>query len=85
MSATPGAPVSKRTMLTLGGALRAERNRRGLSLREVSERGFISLSFVAEVERGEKNPTVPMLEAIAKGLGMTLGELLLLIAQEVDE
>jgi transcriptional regulator with XRE-family HTH domain len=73
------------TLLTLGGAIRAERNRRALTLREVAARGFISASFVAEVERGEKSPTVPMLEALARGLGMTLGALLLLIAQEVDE
>lgn len=85
MSAAPGQAPSKNTMRTLGACIRAERNRRELPLREVARRGFLSLSFIAEIERGEKNPTVPMLECIARGLGMTLGELLLLIAQEVGD
>ena len=38
----------------LGEVLRAERMRRGLTLRELSGRARISLGYIPEVERGQK-------------------------------
>lgn len=75
----------KNLLMSIGTVIRTERYRQGLSLKDVAGRGYLSFSFLAEVERGESNPTFPMLEAIAKGLGLTVGDLLELAIKGPEE
>jgi transcriptional regulator with XRE-family HTH domain len=64
----------------IGETLRAERNERGLTLRQVAEGAHVSVSYLAEIERGEKDPSSRVLESIARGLGIETSELLIRVA-----
>lgn len=57
---------------------------KGLEMREVSAAGFISHSYLCEVEKGRKNPSHMMVEAIAKGLGMPTSHLYLAYANRLN-
>ena len=69
---------------TIGETLRAERNERGLTLKQVAEGAHVSVSYLAEIERGEKDPSSRVLESVAGGLGLGMGDLLLRIAATLE-
>lgn len=71
-------------LAAIGETLRAERNGRNLTLREVSEGAHVSVSYLAEIERGEKDPSSKVLESIAGGLDMEISDLLILIATALE-
>ena len=60
----------------LGAALRAAREGRGMSLRELARQVDVSPSFVSQVELGKANPSVGTLYALVSVLGISLNELL---------
>ena len=62
-------------MADLGSRIRNERLGRGLGLEELSERCRVSRSMLSAVERGEKVPTVLVLDRIATGLGTSIARL----------
>ena len=68
----------------IGETLRAERTERGLTLKQVAEGAHVSVSYLAEIERGEKDPSSRVLESIADGLGVEMGELLIRIALALE-
>ena len=53
--------------------LRAER---GWSQEELGARSGLTYKFIGEVERGQKNPSLESLGAIAHGFGMDIADLL---------
>jgi transcriptional regulator with XRE-family HTH domain len=55
--------------------LRAERERRGISLRELARRLGISASAISQIETGRARPSVATLWAIVTELGMSLDDL----------
>ena len=55
--------------------LRAERERRGISLRELARRLEISPSAISQIETGRARPSVATLWAIVTELGMSLDDL----------
>lgn len=59
----------------LGKQLRLERNRRGLSLREVARRAEISPSMISQIENGLVMPSVSTLWSLTTILGMPIDEL----------
>jgi len=61
--------------------LRAERERRGISLRELARRLKISPSAISQIETGRARPSVATLWAIVTELGMSLDDL---FAHETD-
>jgi transcriptional regulator with XRE-family HTH domain len=69
---------------TIGETLRAERNERGLTLKQVAEGAHVSVSYLAEIERGEKDPSSRVLESIAVGLDIEVSELLIRIAAALE-
>ena len=69
---------------TIGETLRAERTERGLTLKQVAEGAHVSVSYLAEIERGEKDPSSRVLESIAAGLGVETSELLIRIATALE-
>lgn len=71
-SPLPGEPAVE----NLGAAIRAAREARGLSLRELARRVDVSPSFVSQLERGRANPSVGTLYALVSVLGISLNELL---------
>ncbi len=68
----------------IGDTLRAERTERGLTLKKVAEGAHVSVSYLAEIERGEKDPSSRVLESIARGLDVELSELLVRIASALE-
>jgi transcriptional regulator with XRE-family HTH domain len=68
----------------IGDTLRAERTEKGLTLKQVAEGAHVSVSYLAEIERGEKDPSSRVLESIARGLDVELSELLVRIAATLE-
>ena len=58
----------------VGGRLREERERRGISLRELARRVGVSPSLVSQIELDRVNPSVSTLYALVTELGMTMGD-----------
>jgi XRE family transcriptional regulator, stress-response regulator len=78
-------PRRKTDLLSaIGETLRAVRNERGLTLRQVAEGAHVSISYLAEIERCEKDPSSRVLESVAEGLGVEMGSLLLRIATALE-
>jgi transcriptional regulator with XRE-family HTH domain len=63
-------------MTELGERIRLERLRRRLSLEDLAKRADVSSSMLSSVERGEKVPTILVLDRIATGLGTSIARLL---------
>ncbi|TDC25609.1 XRE family transcriptional regulator [Micromonospora sp. 15K316] len=60
----------------VGDALRARRQGQHRTLREVSSAANVSLGYLSEIERGQKEPSSELLAAICDALGARLSELL---------
>lgn len=68
---------------SLGTVLRAERMRRGMTLRELSGLARISLGYISEVERGQKEASSELLYALCEALEVPLSAVLRLVSDEV--
>jgi len=66
----------KATLEVLGTAIRAERVTAGLSLRDLAERTKVSNAYLSQIERGLHEPSISILSAIARALGVSLEALL---------
>ncbi|HWG94564.1 MAG TPA: helix-turn-helix transcriptional regulator [Mycobacteriales bacterium] len=60
----------------LGEALRTERLSQDRTLREVSSAARVSLGYLSEVERGQKEASSELLAAICRALGVRLSDVL---------
>ncbi|MCI0632337.1 MAG: helix-turn-helix domain-containing protein, partial [Actinobacteria bacterium] len=60
----------------VGARIRALREARGLSLRDLTQRSGVSTPMLSQVERGETSPTLAVAERIAAGLDLPLSTLL---------
>ena len=60
----------------LGAALRSARRRKRRTLRDVAASAGVSLGYLSEVERGQKEPSSEVLAAICAALGLRLSDLL---------
>lgn len=79
------ATVERRDLLSaIGETLRSIRNERNLTLRQVSEGSHVSVSYLAEIERGEKDPSSRVLESVAAGLEIEVSELLIKISAALE-
>lgn len=60
----------------LGEVLRAQRMRQGRTLREVSAQARVSLGYISEIERGQKEASSELLGSICAALDVPLSEIL---------
>jgi transcriptional regulator with XRE-family HTH domain len=60
----------------LGDVLRAERMRRGMTLREVSAEARVSLGYISEIERGQKEASSELLASLCGALDVPLSDVL---------
>lgn len=60
---------------TFGARLRAERERQGIGVRELSRRLDVSASMISQIERGRVMPSVNTLYSITTALGISLDDL----------
>lgn len=61
---------------TFGRNVRRVRNLRGITLEDLAHDVGLSYSYVGEIERGRRNPTLGIVERIAKTLNVSALELL---------
>ncbi|KAA8827714.1 helix-turn-helix domain-containing protein [Bifidobacterium myosotis] len=68
----------------IGHVLRDLRTRDRRTLREVSEKAGVSLGYLSEVERGQKEASSELLSSIADALGVTTAQMLRMVADYLD-
>ena len=68
----------------LGDVLRARRLEQGLTLRQVSAEARVSLGYISEIERGQKEASSELLNAICRALGVPLSDVLRLVSERID-
>ncbi len=90
-SPTPEKKVSSNTNTgisfrkVLGEVLRSLRQADHKTLREISEKAGVSLGYLSEVERGQKEASSELLGSISAALGKPLSQTLRLVADEVEK
>lgn len=62
--------------IVVGPRVKALREAMGLSLRDLADRSKVSAPMLSQVERGETSPTLSVASRIAKGLDLSLSQLL---------
>jgi transcriptional regulator with XRE-family HTH domain len=67
----------------IGSALRAARIEQGRTLRDVAKSARVSLGYLSEVERGHKEASSELLNAICSALDLSLSTILLDVATVV--
>ena len=60
----------------LGDVLRHKRTQRGLTLREVSAEARVSLGYISEIERGQKEASSELLASLCDALEVPLSDVL---------
>ena len=58
----------------IGARLREERERQGITLREIAARIGVSKSLISQIERDKVTPSVGTLYALVSQLGLTMGD-----------
>jgi transcriptional regulator with XRE-family HTH domain len=69
----------------LGGVLRRQRMRQGRTLRQVSADARVSLGYISEVERGQKEASSELLAAICAALDVPLSTVLQEVSEELAQ
>jgi transcriptional regulator with XRE-family HTH domain len=64
------------TLKRFGASLAGARHHAGLSQEQLADRSGLHRTYIGGLERGQRNPTVITLLALAKGLGRSPGDLL---------
>lgn len=80
--AQPRQAQSKQALLRelLGHTLREERTNQRRTLREVSTAARVSLGYLSEIERGQKEASSELLSSICEALGIPLSRVLVKVA-----
>lgn len=69
----------------IGDELRKQRLDQGRTLREVSSQARVSLGYLSEVERGQKEASSELLAAICGALEVPLSEVLHSVSRELAD
>jgi transcriptional regulator with XRE-family HTH domain len=69
----------------VGRELRDERHDAGRTLADVAEEAGVSTQYLSEVERGRKEPSSEVLQAVAGALGLRLVDLTTRVARRLTE
>ena len=76
---SPSTRKDKRMVLfrrLLGDVLRSERMQRGMTLREVSAEARVSLGYISEIERGQKEASSELLASLCAAMDLPLSDVL---------
>jgi transcriptional regulator with XRE-family HTH domain len=68
---------------SLGDVLRAERMSQGMTLRELSSSARVSLGYISEIERGQKEASSELLSALCEALDVPLSGVLREVSDQV--
>lgn len=61
----------------LGGALRAFRSERNITLRELAEKSRVSPGYLSELERGRKEVSSELLASVCHALGVSVSDVVI--------
>lgn len=67
----------------IGQSLRAARTGQNRTLRDVARQARVSLGYLSEVERGQKEASSELLNSICMALGLTLSWVITDVAHEI--
>lgn len=67
----------------LGASLREQRVDQGRTLREISATARVSLGYLSEVERGQKEASSELLAAICGALNLPMSHMLLTVSEKM--
>lgn len=68
--------MPKDNLTILGERLRAARNKANLTQEQLSDRSHVSIKHIAGIEKGQKNPSFEILQALAEALDLSLDNLI---------
>jgi transcriptional regulator with XRE-family HTH domain len=68
---------------SVGLTLRQARTSQSRTLRDVAREARVSLGYLSEVERGQKEASSELLNAICEALGLTLSSVMLGVTQDI--
>jgi transcriptional regulator with XRE-family HTH domain len=68
-------PVDRERLRALGANIRERRTARDLTLEDLANEAGLSVTYVGQTERGQRNPSVLVLWRIADALGITFEQL----------
>ncbi|MFC7359400.1 helix-turn-helix domain-containing protein [Nocardioides astragali] len=67
----------------LGDVLRGARMQRGMTLRELSAEARVSLGYISEIERGQKEASSELLASLCQAMDLPLSDVLRDVADAV--
>jgi transcriptional regulator with XRE-family HTH domain len=67
----------------IGSALRGARSAQGRTLRDVAKEARVSLGYLSEVERGQKEASSELLNSICLALNLNLSSVLVEVATQI--
>ena len=67
----------------LGDVLRSARMQRGMTLRELSGEARVSLGYISEIERGQKEASSELLASLCEAMDLPLSDVLRDVADAV--
>ena len=67
----------------IGSALRSSRIAQGRTLRDVAKSARVSLGYLSEVERGQKEASSELLHSICSALDISIGEVILSVSAQI--
>ena len=67
----------------LGDVLRSARMQRGMTLRELSAEARVSLGYISEIERGQKEASSELLASLCEAMDLPLSDVLRDVADAV--
>ena len=67
----------------LGEVLRGARMQRGMTLRELSAEARVSLGYISEIERGQKEASSELLASLCQAMDLPLSDVLREVADAV--
>jgi transcriptional regulator with XRE-family HTH domain len=68
---------------SLGDVLRSERMRQGMTLRQLSAEARVSLGYISEIERGQKEASSELLGALCEALDIPLSDVLREVSDQI--
>ena len=69
----------------VGEELRKAREAAGLTQEELSSKARVDRSYISQLERGLKSPTLDMLLRLCKALGVSASEIVARVEQVTDD
>lgn len=75
----------RQVLLALGKLVKSKRTKLGISQEELGFQSDLDRTYISGIERGIRNPSLTALVALAKGLGISVSELLFELEKEANQ